>query len=382
MVTAELATELEQVEALAPGWDQLAIACGAPVATPAWGLAWWRHVAPANLALRVIAICERRRLIGVVPMYVERSPVVAYRLLADSWASSLRPLALPGREYEVVEAAARVLAGAQPRPARVDLGPVPLFSPWAGAFRERWPGRMRPLAFRTRLEAVPVVTVDARSFDQWLSDRDERVRANARRRRRRFAEQGGTYRLATAATLRRDLEAYVELHAARWEGRGRSRYLALGDRLIPFFETVARPLLGEDRFRLLMVELDGVPICAEISLVAGGEIASVTAGWDPRHRRLGPARLALLRSIEEACRRGERRLELGWGNLEDKQQYADAVDALGWDSLLIPGRGLLRTLPRAAPSAAGRRLRQTAKRTLSDSQLDRLRALSDRVSSA
>src|SRR5947209_1014334 len=213
MITAAWAVELGEVEALASGWDALAVACGAPVAGPAWALAWWRHVAPAGLGLRVVAVRDRDRLIGLLPMYVEataRSPVVTYRLLANSYASALTPLATPGHEFEVAQAAAELLVAADPQPDRVDLGPVPAFSPWAAALRERWPGPMRPVAFRTRFEAVSMVTIDGRTFDQWLGRRDPRVRSNARRRRRRFAALGGTYRYADAATLTADLRTYAD----------------------------------------------------------------------------------------------------------------------------------------------------------------------------
>ena len=379
MVSAELADELTQVEALKTEWDDLAIACRAPVAGPAWALAWWRYVAPAGLGLRVVAVREHRRLVGLVPLYVEPSRVVAYRLLANSYASALTPLAIPGREHEVATAAAHLLNDAEPRPDRVDLGPVPAFSPWAEAFREHWPTRMRPLSLRTRSQTVATIDIEGRTFDEWLAERDSRMRANGRRRQRRFTELGGTYRYATAASLRADLNRYAALHALRWVERGQSRYLALGERLIPFFEAVAGDLIGQHRFRLLMLELGGEPICAEISLCAGGEVASLTAGWDPRHGRLSPARLALLYSIEEACRLGERRIDLSWGNLEYKQEYANAVDAVVWDSLVVPSTRLVRSLPPALPAVANRRLRESLKRVLSDAQINRVRSLRERL---
>jgi CelD/BcsL family acetyltransferase involved in cellulose biosynthesis len=177
--------------------------------------------------------------------------------------------------------------------------------------------------------------------------------------------------------LSADLGTYAELHESRWRGRGESRYVTLGDRLVPFFEDVARPLIDSGRFRLLMVEIRGRPICAEISLVAGGEVGSLTVGWDQHYRELGPARLALLRSIEHACEQGERRIDLCWGRFEDKQQYTDGVDAASWDSLLIPSGRLWRTLAEGASGVAGYAVRSRAERVLAATPLKRLCSLGD-----
>jgi len=375
---ASLVTEIGALEELSAEWDALAVACGAPFSTPAWMLSWWRHIASSDLCLRVVVVRANGRVIGMLPLHartVGRSRAVRYALLAARFDPAVQPLALPGREYEVAFAAAELIEHTEPLPDRIDLGPLPAFSPWARAISDGWPGRIRPLSIRTRVELVPIVTIGGRTFDDWLGERDSRVRANSRRRRRRFVDQGGSYRFATPDTLSADLGTYAELHAGRWRSRGESRYVALGDRLVPFFEDVARPLMDSERFRLLMVEVGGRPICAEISVVAGGEVASLTVGWDEQYRELGPARLALLRSVEDACQRGERRIDLCWGRFDDKSQYTDAIEAVSWDTLLIPSGRLWRTLAEGAGGFGAHVVRSRAERIFTEPQLKRLRSL-------
>jgi CelD/BcsL family acetyltransferase involved in cellulose biosynthesis len=245
---------------------------------------------------------------------------------------------------------------------------------WPLAVRERWPGRMRPLATRRLLPAA-IVGLHGRSFDLWLAERSARVRADARRRRRLFEQAGGTYRLAKRASIAADLRTFAELHARRWEGRGKSRLVALGEQLTVVLGDIANHLLDEERFRLLLLEIDGEPICGDVGLAAGGEVIGFNFGWDERHRRLSPPLLSLLHTIEDSCRRREQRIWLGWGAPAYKARFANGSDAVTWDTLLPPGRQLTRALPRALPDIASRRARQTTKRLLGDERVPRLKDL-------
>jgi CelD/BcsL family acetyltransferase involved in cellulose biosynthesis len=375
---AELIVELAGLEALAAEWDALAVANGEPTAAPAWMLAWWRQLAPPGAALRVVAVRARGELIGVVPLYAaagRRGASRRHRLLAAGFSASVTPLALPDRVWEVAEAAGALLSACTPRPDAIELAPTSASSPWPLALRERWPGRMRPLALRRNLLPAPTLTLRHPSFEAWLASRSSRFRANVRRYRRLFEEEGGTYRRATRETVAADIATFAGLHAARWVQRGASRLVAQGERLPAFLAELADGLLEQERFRLLLLELDGQPICADLWIAAGGEVTGVNIGWDERFKRLSAPRLAFLHTLEDAFARGERRLNLGWGRVDYKQGYANGGDMVAWDALLIPGAGLARTLPRALPLAASRRARQSAKRLLSQRHADRLSEL-------
>jgi CelD/BcsL family acetyltransferase involved in cellulose biosynthesis len=374
---AELIVDLRRAEAVTAAWDELAVARGLPMSAPAWMLGWWRHVAPRSAELRIIAVRDHNRIVGIVPLYVDlgrRLGARSYRLLAHDLASVAGPLAQADFEWEIAEVAAKLLDTRELRPDLLELGPIPASSVWGIALRERWPAAMRPLAHR-RVLPVPVASLQGRTFDAWLSERSAHFRANLRRRHRLFEQAGGNYRFTDRASVRADIATFADLHARRWESRGSSRLVALGDRLHALLAEVAGTLLDDARFRLLMLELTGDPISAELCFAAGGEVVTFNFGWDEQHRRLSPPLLSLLRTIEYACTRGERRVDLGWGGNTYKDRFANGTDAVMWETLVPPGIQLARGLPCALPAIVGARARDSAKRLVPQTRVAQLREL-------
>lgn len=381
MTEAELLTEPEQLEELAAEWDALAVARGAPTASPGWMLTWWRHARPRDAELRLVVMRDRGALAGVAPFYVRRWGRLAdYRLLADSFSSSVGLLALPDREWELAEAAAITLAEATPRPDRVLLGPVAVASHWVAAMSECWPGRARPVPMRPeRIVEAPTLSLRAGSYDTWLARRSSRFRSNLRRYQRRFADAGGSVRTSTAATLPDDVAAFIRLHRARWQGRGGSRLLALGDRLAPLLLDLASAWLDQGRFRLRLFELAGVPACADLWIATGGEVAGLNMGWDEAHRALALPRLAYVHAIEDAFRRGDCRLDMGRGRNELKLSFADGADAVAHVILLPAHGGLAASLPRTGLAVARKRAASALDGRLPVSRLEQLRAVRRRL---
>lgn len=189
-------------------------------------------------------------------------------------------------------------------------------------------------------------------------------------------------RLSTAETLRDDVETFARLHKARWEGRGHSRLAALGGRLDAMLYDAGQALLAGDssaRFQLRLLEIAGEPICADVSIAAGGEIVGFNNGWDQRFKRMSPPLLALLHDVEEGFAREDRRLQLGWGGNMYKQRFANGNDPVAWNLLLLPGPRLPLTLARNGPLLASSWLRTSGKRILTQSQMDRLRPLTSHL---
>src|SRR5579863_6018498 len=201
MIDSELITEPAQLERITDAWDELALARSQPMCSPAWMLGWWRHLAPPAARLRVVAIRERERLIGLAPFFVEEKPHgrIDYRLLNCS-SPRVSPLALPGQEWRVAREIAATLAQARPRPDLVALEQAPLASHWAIALRDGWPGRMRPVTRQYAIQGSPTVTLQAGSFEQWLAARSASFRRETRRRRQQFAKLGGSTRASTRQT--------------------------------------------------------------------------------------------------------------------------------------------------------------------------------------
>ena len=115
---AEILSERERIDALAPEWHALAAACGEPMSAPAWMLTFSRELGGARETPRIVAVRDGGRLVGLAPLCVDlQRPrrAAGYRLLAGDMPRTT-PLALAGREWEVAGAVAAALAEADPRP--------------------------------------------------------------------------------------------------------------------------------------------------------------------------------------------------------------------------------------------------------------------------
>jgi CelD/BcsL family acetyltransferase involved in cellulose biosynthesis len=382
VLDAELLTDPGGLDALVPEWTQLAVASALPMSLPEWMLSWLRHHAPEGSELRAIAVRERERLVGLGPFFVapDSGGRIDYRVL-NAPMPRISPLAVPGREWEVAEAIASVLNEASPRPDAIALEALPVASHWAAALRERWPGKLRPIAREYLVQASPTVSLEAGSFDGWLATKSSNFRSEIRRKRRDFAAAGGTTRSTTAATLEADIATYVRLHAMRWEGRGDSSIVALGDRMPKLLAEVGRAGVESRRFRLTMLEVAGQPIAAHLCAAAGGEVIFLNSGFDERYSRLSPGVLGVLVAIEEGFALGDSRVDLAPGVQLYKTRMADGTDPVAWTLLIVPGRRLPLSCARTAPMLIKERVRATAKRALSDEQANRVRALRARLGS-
>lgn len=381
MPESELVTDVAALAALAPEWDELAVACGLPQMSPAWVLAWWQHVAPQGAAPRAVVVRDGEQLVGLAPFYVEPAGGGRrdYRLPGIEIAARLAPLAARDREWDVAAAIGAALADADPRPDALRFEGIPVEGQWLTALRDGWPGALRPVVRLVNLDGNPLMSMAEPSFDEWLAGRSSNFRQQMRRLRRRFADAGGVSRAASRETLAQDAVALTRLHAMRWDGRGHSNLVDLGERFSAFVADLGERLLDEDRFALRVLELDGEPICAQMFVRAGGTTLFVNGGWDERHAALKPSLLCLLDAVEEAFALGGERFDLGVGVQSYKLRFADGSAQLGWGLLMPPGARFPLTAARTAPALAQARLRDGARRMLSEQHVERLRAVRGRL---
>lgn len=376
MLSSEVITELSELDHLEPEWDELAVANGLPLMSPACVMAWWRQLSPPGAAPRIVAVRDGEQLVGLAPFYVyvrRWGGGLGLRLPGIELAGRLAPLAVPGRERAVAQALGRALAGSSLRPDLLTLEGMPLTSDWAAALREAWPGRLRPASRRYRVSGCPTVSLNAGSFDRWLSAKSWNFRREMRRLRRQFVAAGGTTRSSTLETLQSDVDVFVRLHASRWEGRGGSHYFGLGAGLAAVLNDLGQTLLNkEGRFRLRLLEVEAEPTSAQLFLAAGDRVLYVNGGWDERFAKLKPSMLGILYVIEDAFKRGEGHVDLGLEEQHYKLRFADASDPVAWTILIPPGMRLPVTLLHTAPKRGRAALRHTLKTRLSEKQLRRL----------
>ncbi len=243
---------------------------------PLWLVAWWRHFAPPEARLEVVACRDAGgTLIGLAPLYfdplalevrfigVGREPRMPTNLAAAI-------LARRGEERAVVEAVDDAMKG-----------------------RRLWLARMRPeletvRLLRGRLEPNPEPNLFVSTRGDWEGYRTTLGHAGRKRIQRyarRAAERGCLFRrVAMAGELERAFALYLRWH-----------HDLLGDGVyaLPehaaFLRAVVMKGFAEGRVRVWIAELDGAIVAVDIAFVDAGAVTDFQGHADPSHSsmRLG-----------------------------------------------------------------------------------------------
>ena len=342
---------LDGVEAVGPAvadWDRLAVEKGLPYCAPAFLLPWWKHVAPEGARLRVVvARDDQGHVAGIGPFYAVRQRGLAtWALLGSDLAAPVEPLAAPGADQAIGEAA-------RTEAARLRLDGVPAGSPWPDTLGG-------PRAFHHRMPPTPAPYVPLQGYediDAWLGSRSSNFRQQMRRARRKFEKDGGTFRVAsTPEEIERDLNDFERLHTARWDWRGGSDAIKPGTTAM--LAEAGTALAASGRFQLMSLEIDGKVIGSQLFLAAGSEVTYWNGGFDDDYATYKPSLIALVEAVRLSIDGGYERFDLGPGAQEYKYRFSDTEDHLVWQTVVPRGRRY------AAARAA--LMPQQAKRALAD----------------
>lgn len=310
----ELVASSAQLEALRPEWENLwRRTPGAnPFQSPAWLLPWWRVF--GNDRLRTLAFRERGRLIGLLPLYLLKEGDVRKLLpLGIGITDRLEPLLTPAQAVLALEWLA-----ARPRDFdRLDLEDQAEDSTLLGASAPpAWIDEIHGCAPHPVLK-LPQNRADLRSAVPRLGKL-----AYYRRRAARLGE--AVLELATPSTLPDCLESLVQLHAARWTGRGEPGVLA--DPRVQAFHRLAAPqLLAAGLLRCHALRIDG-RIAAVLYALADSDTAyAYLAGYDPDLHHPGLGALLIGQAIEHAAGEGLRAFDFLRGREPYKYDWG-AVD--------------------------------------------------------
>lgn len=359
-VKTKLIEDVADAEALYLTWDEFAKAAGLPFCAPAWMLAWWRNARPERARLRLIAVYDGDELIGLAPLFSlkKRSGVNEAHFLG--WQASVRaePMAVTGREAEVATAIVEGLQTLKPRIDVLMFEGVPTRSRWPTLLCEAWPGK-DPFKHRAYPTLAPTLDLTGRDYEAWFASRPAHFRQEARRRRRHLEQQGAEFILAeTAEDVVDALDAFFRLHHSRWQTRGGSRVLT--EEVQAMLLDAALALVPETRFRIWTIRVKGEVISAHIFVAAGGEVAYWLGGFDDAWAKLGPAIQSVLKALEDAWARGDKRMDFGAGAQDYKYSFAESQDVL--ESVMIAPRSSsypltrLQLVPRLAREAVSTRM--------------------------
>lgn len=345
---AELIQDVERLEELSGDWDRLAVAAAQPFAAPGWLLPWWRSAAPSGARLHAVVVHEAGELVGLAPFFVADRSLLT---LGAGSTTRVEPVAQPGREREVADAATPALADAAA--STLKLAGIPASSPWPELLARAWPGGAAWLHEDERMPS-PTLSIEGLAFDDWFSSRSSNFRNQIRKYERLVEERGARLKLAADGEA---LAGFAKLHHARWAGRGGSGVLDGG--VEQAVAATARELPPE-RFRLFTISGADGPVAAALFVAAGGEVSSWLGGFDDGWRDVSPQLLLGVAAIRHAIDSGDRRVDFGAGSAEYKRRLSDDEETLRWITLVPPGRGQLTTrlglLPGQARLALAQRL--------------------------
>jgi CelD/BcsL family acetyltransferase involved in cellulose biosynthesis len=315
-VAPQLRTEVieqpERVAGLRSEWRRLfrQSVVRTPFQSPEWLLPWIEIFGPASL--RVIAVWERDRLVGLAPLLIY--PRGSERILAFAGGGVSDYLDLvvePGKEAAVHRAI--VSAVLQDRNwTRLELTDLP---PHSVLFRSL---KLRP---KTLTHDTSSVLELPSNPSELLAKFSKRQRANLRNARSRLERAGGgSIERANADTLPEFLDDLFRLHTLRWRERGEPG--VLHDEPLRAFHRMAAPKLlelGMLRIYRLRVEADSAAV--SYALVDGETVYCYLQGFNPRFAFVSPGTLLMYSVIEDAVCSGMHNFDFLRGQEAYKQHW-------------------------------------------------------------
>ena len=193
----------------------------------------------------------------------------------------------------------------------------------AGAFGRREVAQGWTLNLE-REDVCPVATLSleaaADGLEGFLDTLGKKERHEIRRKVRR-AEAVGTVALTESADPLADLDAFIDLHQARWGADGLFPPTPGGDASRLFIRRLFEGFGPDGPARLCFLTVDGRRIAAGVTFEDGDTLAYYNAGVDPDARDLSPGVLLVAKYVERAIVTGRRRLDFLRGNEPYKYEW-------------------------------------------------------------
>jgi CelD/BcsL family acetyltransferase involved in cellulose biosynthesis len=281
----------------AEDWNALAGSTGSPFLTAQWLAAWWRAFGAGRFtglvlrddrgALRAGACCRRlpgRRLAATANAHTGDWDVVA----TDDQARRALWQALAGLGASAVE-----LAAIRSRTSLEQAGQ-----------------ELRAAGYRT-VEvtgiASPYLELPG-TWEELLGSVSRNLRSQLGRRRRALEREG---RLVFRTTvnggeeLKRDLDAFLRVESSGWKS-GTGTAILSDPRTERLYRDFAHAAAAAGWLRLHLLELDGVPLAADLDCRFAGGTFLVKTGFDERYGRFSPGLVLRGEVLRAAVEEGSR----------------------------------------------------------------------------
>jgi CelD/BcsL family acetyltransferase involved in cellulose biosynthesis len=291
------------LDPLREDWTRLAAASGNLFATWEWNDLWWRHYGRGR-PLRIAVLQRDDEIDGIVPLFAwSRRPLRILRLIGHGHGDCLGPISDPESAAETF----RLALAAEPHDVFV--------GDWVAGDRD-WAGVLGGRVVRRT--GYPILNLAERSWDEFLASQGRRFRKSVRHVRNRLErDHEVSYRYADPATLDSDLDAAFRLHRARFHEHVCN---FCGDHE-PFQREFAALALERGWLRLLLLEIDGKPVCCEYGFVFENAYFAYQGGRDPAWDRESVGFLLEVESIRRTLEEGAAEYRFLGGEEDYKYRY-------------------------------------------------------------
>jgi CelD/BcsL family acetyltransferase involved in cellulose biosynthesis len=291
----ETVCTVEDFDEVADAWDRLAVRSASPFLTSAWITAWWT-TAPHQVSAVILRDGSGALAAGVT---VHRRPHRGWSSAADVHSGEWGVVA--ASEHAAV-ALWRELAIVARRSGRLELRALPASArDDASSVLRREGYRLIDLDY---LDS-PVLQLPP-SYDLLLARVSRNLRSQLGRSRRALAELGPLQvTVAEEAPSAMDaVERFLQLEVRGWKGREGTSVLSV-PRTTALYRRFARGALDRGALRVVLVELDGHLVAADLSCRVGDRMSLIKTAYDETHAPRRPGLVlraeALRLAIAEGC---------------------------------------------------------------------------------
>jgi CelD/BcsL family acetyltransferase involved in cellulose biosynthesis len=233
-------------------------------------------------------------------------------------------LAAPEALSRVAPALVEHLATATPEWQAADLRRLRCGDPAAEALETAFRARAGVEGWQVTLEredVCPVATIpEGADFDGFLATLGKKERHEIRRKIRR-AEASGEVCLVASEDPLAELDAFIDLHQARWGAAGLFPPTPGGEQSRRFLRRLFELLGTDGPLRLSFLSVGGRRIAAGLHFETPDAVLYYNAGVDPEASQLSPGVLLVAAYVRLAIATGRRRLDFLRGDESYKYQW-------------------------------------------------------------
>ena len=295
---AETLTDPAAFVNLAEDWESLA--GQDPSATvfhlPQYLGIWWNEFGSSCEELAVVALREADQLRGVCALTRHEGGVVRFAGDPDV-TDYLGPVSC-SEDRDVVAAA--VIKEARTIGQRLEFNGLAAESGWPDAFAAA-AKEAGLTASIVELDACPRISV-AEGFDAYLAALSGKLRHEIRRKERRLREAGEMIvRISDPSTIDHDLETFFTF--TRADDGGKGDFFGHHARA-SFFSAIGAAFLNHGLLRVVVLELDGVPLGVDIGFARNGVWSLYNMSYERERSDLAPGMVLVGETIRLATIEG------------------------------------------------------------------------------